>query len=125
MRGTQARSSLLMICPDVFVGTEVHWGLCMCVCVCVCVSTCCDFRLCSQLGWMGVYTQLPHLTGTIGFLSPIQPAGSARAPLHLQAELRDQHWVFLPQHTWPRPGHAEGGLMTEGKGPQCCLRTKN
>ena len=53
MRGTQARSSLLMICPDVSVGIEVRWGLCVCACACVCVSACCDFRLCSHWGGWG------------------------------------------------------------------------
>ena len=127
MRGSQARSSLLIICPDVFVSIEVCWGVCVCVCARACARLhAVDLRHCSCWGGWESTVNLPHSMGIVGFaVSLLQSAGSARAPVHLQLELRDQHWVFLPQHPRPRSGHTEGDLMTEGRGPQCCLITKN
>lgn len=120
MRGSQARSSLLITCPDVSVSIEVCWGVCVCAHLPVV-----DLRHCSCWGVWESTVNLPHSMG-IGFaVSLLQSAGSARAPVHLQLELRDQHWLFLPQRPRPRSGHTEGDLMTEGRGPQCCLTTKN
>lgn len=56
----------------------------------------------------------------VGMGEGLQPMGSS---LYLQ--LRAQHWLFLPQHPWPRPGHTEGGLMTKGRGPRCFPRPKS
>ena len=75
--------------------------MCVCVCVCVCVCLHAVTSGYAHAGVDGGLQSTPHLMVTIGFMSPIQPAGSAR---DTQAELRPTLGVSSPAHTaqaWP------------------------
>lgn len=73
----------------------------------------------AHAGMVGESTaNLPRGMGIVGFSVYPRPScglcqGSSPP---LQPELRALHWVFLPQHPSPRPGHTAGGLMMRGGG---------
>lgn len=117
MRGSQATASLLIICPEVFVGTEV-WYVCVCVCT---------------LGFTHVGVGGGPQSGTPQHghgwppRMPLQPVALPGRQLLFTSPARAQGpplGVSSPAPT-AKPGHTEGGLMTEVRGPRGCLRTKN
>lgn len=77
MRGSQATASLLIICPEVFVGTEV-WYVCVCV----------YLRLYSRRGGWGPTVRYPTARARLATAHAPPACGSARppAPLHISRQ---------------------------------------